>query len=88
MSDIIDETEVGFEHYVTATKKIVEEFRDKLAEHTAELVHCEVKIIGGGRGGVSVADTKASTDPQRHAELHRIRIACDNFLLNALAGND
>jgi hypothetical protein len=37
MSDIIDDTEVDFAHYVTATREIVEEFRDVLARHTAKL---------------------------------------------------
>ena len=43
MSDIIDEAEAGVEqevdfmHCVTATKEIVEEFRDVLAAHTAKL---------------------------------------------------
>jgi hypothetical protein len=89
MSDILEteaETKVDFEHYVTATKELVESFRDELAEHTAELVHFDINVISGGRGGVSVTDTKASADPQRHAELHRIRVACDNFI-NALNGN-
>ena len=68
------EAEVDFEHYVTATREIVEEFRDELARHTAKL-HQEA-IALGGQGG----------SPQQAAELHRMRLACDNFL-NALAGN-
>jgi hypothetical protein len=73
MSDTM-ETEIDFEHYVTATREIVEEFRDELSKHTAEL-HQEA-IAFGGQGG----------DPQQAAELHRRRIGCDNFL-NCLVGN-
>jgi hypothetical protein len=84
------ETKVDFEHYVQATKEIVESFRDELAEHTAELTRYDIQTdkapVGGGRSGLSVTETKASADPQRHAELHRIRVACDNFI-NALSGN-
>jgi hypothetical protein len=86
MSDIVEaetgETKVDFEHYVTATKGIVESFRDVLAEHTAELTQAK---IGNISVGASVELPAASRDPQRHAELHRIRMACDNFLA-ALAG--
>ena len=90
MSDITEaETKVDFEHYVTATREIVESFRDVLAEHTAELTHYDIQTdkdpVGFGPSGLSVKESKASADPQRHAELHRIRMACDNFL-NALNG--
>jgi hypothetical protein len=73
MSDIIFEQEVKFEHYVAATREIVEEFRDELAKHTAKL-HQEAIALGETRS------------PQEAAELHRLRIGCDNFL-NVLAGN-
>jgi hypothetical protein len=73
MSDTM-ETEIDFEHYVTATREVVEEFRDVLARHTAKL-HQEA-IERSGQGG----------DPQQAAELHRLRIGCDNFL-NVLVGN-
>ena len=46
MSDIIDDTDVDFEHYVTATREIVEEFRDVLARHTAQLQQ-EAIALGG-----------------------------------------
>jgi hypothetical protein len=86
MSDILEteaETKVDFEHYVTATREIVESFRNELAEHTAELTRAK---IGNISVGASVELPAASHDPQRHAELHRIRVACDSFL-NALSGN-
>ena len=76
MSDIIDDTEVDFAHYVTATQEIVEEFRDVLARHTAKL-HQEAIAFGGQTGPDHI---KAA------AELHRLRIGCDNFL-NVLMGN-
>jgi hypothetical protein len=75
MSDIIDDTEIDFAHYVTATQEIVEEFRDVLARHTAKL-HQEAIALGGGQ----------TRSPQEAAELHRLRIGCDNFL-NVSAGN-
>lgn len=68
------EAEVDFAHYVTAIQELVEEFRDVLARHTAKL-HQEA-IARGGQAG----------SPQEAAELHRLRLACDNFL-NALVGN-
>jgi hypothetical protein len=76
MSDIIDETEVDFEHYVTATKEIVEEFRDVLARHRAKLDQ-EAIARSGQTGPDHIKEA---------AELHRLRIGCDNFI-NALVGN-
>jgi hypothetical protein len=76
MSDIIDDTEVDFAHYVAATQEIVEEFRDVLARHTAKLDQVAINLGG-------------NTSPDRIAEkaqLHRLRIGCDNFL-NVLMGN-
>ena len=74
MSDIATEIEVNFQHYVTATREIVEEFRDVLARRTAKLQQEAIAL--GGQGG----------SPQEAAELRRMRIACNNFL-NALVGN-
>lgn len=70
----VEEPKADFVHYVAATREIVEEFRDELAKHTAKL-HQEA-IKRGGQAG----------DPQEAAELHRLRVGCDNFL-NVLAGN-
>ena len=58
------------------TQKIVEEFRDVLARRTAKL-HQEAIAFGGQTGPDHI---KAA------AELHRLRIGCDNFL-NVLMGN-
>jgi hypothetical protein len=75
MSDIMEtEPTVKFEHYVAATREIVEEFRDELSKHTAKLQQDAIAL--GGH----------ACDPQEAAELHRLRIGCDNFL-NVLAGN-
>jgi hypothetical protein len=74
--------EADFEHYAQATKEIAESCRDVLAEHTADLTRAK---IGDISDGASVKLPAASHDPQRHAELHRIRVACDNFI-NALNG--
>jgi hypothetical protein len=74
MSIMETEAEVDFEHYVTAAKEIIEDFRDVLAVHTAQL-HQKAIEAGGHVGS-----------PQEAAELHRLRLACDNFL-NALVGN-
>jgi hypothetical protein len=76
-----------FEHYVEATRQVVEEFRDVLAEHHAGLVHYDIEL-NKGQGpykGASVVSTKASDDPQHAAHVHRMRLACDQFL-NALNG--
>jgi hypothetical protein len=70
------ETEVDFVHYVTATKEIVEDFRDILAEHTAKMDQKAIKL-GGQTSPEHIAEK---------AELHRLGIGCDNFL-NVLAGN-
>jgi hypothetical protein len=52
MSETIEttdaETKVDFEHYVQATKEIVESFRDELAEHTAELTRAKIGNISVG----------------------------------------
>ena len=76
MSDTAIEQEVDFEHYVTATQKIVDEFRDVLARRTAKL-HQEAIASGGNTSPEHIAEK---------AELHRLRIGCDNFL-NCLVGN-
>jgi hypothetical protein len=76
MSDMILEQEVDFEHYVTATREIVEEFRNVLAAHTAKMRQ-EAIARGGQTGPDHIKEA---------AELHRLRLASDNFL-NALAGN-
>jgi hypothetical protein len=82
MSDIaIEDTEaeeekVDFKHYVAAAHELVEVFRDELAEHTARFDQKAIEL--GGK-----------TTPkhiQEAAELHRMRVACDNFC-NALNGN-
>jgi hypothetical protein len=82
MSDII-ETEIDFEHYVTATREIVEEFRQLLDEKTAELTRA---LHEPNKWGESMTMPKAADDPQHHANLHRMRMVCDHFL-NVLAGN-
>jgi hypothetical protein len=76
MSDDImeTETEVDFDHYVTAIRELVEDFRYELHRHRAKL-H-QKAIEAGGQVG----------NPQEAAELHRLHMACDNFL-NALVGN-
>ena len=83
------ETKVDFEHYVTATREIVESFRDELAEETSRLTHYAIDTdknpVGFGNSGLSVTPTLASLDPEKHAHLHRMRVASDNFLA-ALAG--
>jgi hypothetical protein len=64
MTDTMEtEPAVNFEHYVAATLQIVEEFRDVLVDHTAEL---EQKAIAtGGQAAV----------PQHQAQMHRLRVA-------------
>jgi hypothetical protein len=75
MSDTIEtEAEIDFDHYVTAIRELVEDFRDQLFQHAAKL-H-QKAIEAGGQVG----------NAQDAAELHRLHLACDNFL-NALVGN-
>lgn len=82
MSDILEqeqpelENQTKFEHYVQATGEIVEEFRDVLAAHTAKLDQKAI-ALGGQTGPGHIAEK---------AQLHRLRIGCDNFL-NVLMGN-
>jgi hypothetical protein len=81
MSDAIEddttlENRPNFEHYVQATYEIAVEFRDVLAAHIAKL-HQEAIDRGGQNSPDHI---------QEAAELHRLRIGCDNFL-NVLAGN-
>jgi hypothetical protein len=88
--------EPDFQHFVQATREIVEEFRDLLSEHTAELQRAKIEI---NSKGVSLTMPAANDDPQRHAYLHRLRTVCsstvnrrvtDNLLLRApgFAGRD
>jgi hypothetical protein len=63
-------------------KAVVEEFRDFLAEYHAQLVQPKIEI---GKLGVAVEMPKSADHPQKVAELHLLRTACDNFV-NALAG--
>ena len=60
MSDTAIEQEVDFEHYVTATQKIVEEFRDVLARRTAKL-HQEAIAFGGQTGPDRIAEKASCT---------------------------
>jgi hypothetical protein len=75
-----------FDNYMRRAVSSVEELRDLVFAHHAELVRCGIKVIGGGRGGVSATDTKSSADPAAAAEFHRLKIAAEGFL-NACRGN-
>jgi hypothetical protein len=77
---MIQHPEVSFEHYVAAVQQVVEEFRQLLDEATAELTRA---LHEPNKRGESMTMPKAADDPQHHAKLHRMRLACDHFL-NAL----
>jgi hypothetical protein len=63
-------------------KAAVEEFRDFLAEYHAQLVQPKIEI---NKFGVAVEMPKGTDEPQKVAEVHRLRMACDHFV-NALVG--
>jgi hypothetical protein len=63
-------------------RAVVEEYRDFLAEYHAQLVQPKIEI---GKHGVAVEMPQSADHPQKVAELHRLRTACDNFV-NAVSG--
>jgi hypothetical protein len=65
--------EPTFDHYIAAAIQLVAEFRDELQTETARIMQ-------------EKADKPEKFDPARHAFLHRMRVASDNFL-SALSGN-
>jgi hypothetical protein len=74
---------VNFDHYIAAAIQLVEEFRDELHVETARLTQAKIDI---SNNGCSIELPQAHYDPGRHAFLHRLRIASDNFL-SVLSGN-
>jgi hypothetical protein len=59
--------EPDFEDYIAACMEIVQEFRDVLGVETARMMQ-------------EKANRPQEFDPQKHAHLHRIRVAGDHFL--------
>jgi hypothetical protein len=53
-----------------------------LAEYHAQLVQPKIEI---NKFGVAVEMPKGTDEPQKVAEVHRLRMACDHFV-NALVG--
>jgi hypothetical protein len=88
MSDIMEtETEPltvdKLDEYPEAAAGIVEELRDFLSGHYAELIaskHTPTKW------GCSVEMPQAYQDPQHAGHVHNLKVACDSFI-NAMRGN-
>lgn len=76
------EPKADLRHWVAAMRQMVEEFRDHLNEKTREMARPKIEV---GKAGASLLMPAASADPQRHSELHRLRMASDSFLA-ALGG--
>jgi hypothetical protein len=82
----IEEVELKVEDldkYLVAATHIVEELRDFLASHHAELVKCHMEIHGKG---IKVDMPAAHQDPAYAGRIHNLRLASDNFI-NAMRGN-
>jgi hypothetical protein len=66
------QVETNFDDDIATAIFVISEFRDLLHTETARMMQAKI-------------DKPDGFDPQRHAHLHRIRIAADAFL-SALSG--
>ena len=69
--------------YLQAAAAIVEELRDFLSGHYAELVHTKHEPNAWGS---SLTMLQASQDPGYAARIHNYKNACDQFI-NIMRGN-
>jgi hypothetical protein len=88
MSEILEEepelkNQPSLAHYVQATGEIVEEFRQYLNEETDRMTRVTSRQLGRG---YEFGEAKAQFDPEKHAHLHQLKLAADNFP-NVLMGN-
>jgi hypothetical protein len=86
MSDTATDVELTIDKlddYLAAASSVVEELRDFLASHHADLVHCAIPLHGTG---ASMEMPQASQDPQHAGRVHNLKMACDNFI-NTMRGN-
>jgi hypothetical protein len=80
------EIELKPEHldkYVEAAASVVEELRDFLSAHYLDLTKPPMTKGAHGFHGELPA---AADDPGYAANIHRLKVACDNFI-NAMRGN-
>jgi hypothetical protein len=73
-----DNPEITIEQAIEMTDGVVSELRDMLQEHLADL-----RAVNITTDRATVPESKASADPQRAGHMHRLAVACDNFV-NAL----
>jgi hypothetical protein len=81
------ETEVelkveDLDKYLAAAAHVVEELRDILASHHADLIKCHMEIYGKG---IKMDMALAHQDPVYAGRIHDLRLASDNFI-NAMRG--
>jgi hypothetical protein len=69
--------------YLVAAASIVEELRDFLSGHYADLIKPPMTHRVHGQGGEM---PKASDDPVYAANIHRLKLGCEAFI-NVMRGN-
>jgi hypothetical protein len=67
---------------LVAAASVVEELRDFLSGHYADLIHVPMTFVGHGYHGEMPA---AANDPGYAARIHNLKMACDAFC-NAMRG--
>jgi hypothetical protein len=88
MSDMILDQEIelkaeDLDKYVEAAATIAEELRDFLSQHYEDLTKPRMTKGQHGYHGEMPA---AADDPAYAGNIHRLKVACDNFV-NAMRGN-
>jgi hypothetical protein len=92
MTDIMEAEQVELtadklDDYLVAAASIVEELRDFLSAHHADLIACRIEIDRPGmRSGVVMGMPYAYNDPAYAGRIHNLKIVSDNYI-NALRGN-
>jgi hypothetical protein len=75
--------EANFEDDIATMIYTTSVFRDLLSDETSRLQQAKIDI---SNNGCSIELPQAHYDPQKHAHLHRLKLASDNFL-SALSGH-
>jgi hypothetical protein len=86
MTDTATEIELTpdkLEDYLAAAAAVVEELREFLSGHRADLINPPMTMRVHGYGGEMPA---AANDPGYAARIHNLRMACDSFI-NVMRGN-
>jgi hypothetical protein len=74
---------IASDDYLAAAASVVEELRDFLSAHYADLINPHMTMRVRGQGGEMPA---VANDPQYAARIHSLKMACDAFI-NAMRGN-